>query len=181
MDITEKELVSGIKKKSEASLNCLVDQYGGLIKSIVSYHLKDPLREECINDVLFSIWCNIEKFNPNKNTLKNWIGAICKYKCIDYKRKYYRERCVSLEETMIAPDSADGIVLKQELEEEINQLLSSLPPRDRELFRRRYLNEETVEEIAAEMKVTAAVLYNRLSRGRKKLKQNYLRSGRYEK
>ena len=39
------------------------------------------------NDILFSIWQNIDRFDANKNTLKNWIGAVSKYRAINYKRK----------------------------------------------------------------------------------------------
>lgn len=44
--------------------------------------------EECISDVLFSIWENIEAFNYRESSFKNWICAIAKYKAIDYKSKY---------------------------------------------------------------------------------------------
>lgn len=180
MSMTDEELVQGIRRKEETALDCLIDRYGSLIKSIVSYHLRESLRDECINDVLFSIWSHAEQYNARKNSLKNWIGAICKYKCIDYKRKYYKENFLEIDETVPSPENAESRLLKQELNREINELLSALPPLDREVFRRRYLDNQEVAEIAKSMNVTPAVLYNRLSRGRKKLKQNLIRSGRHE-
>lgn len=181
MDMTDEELARGIGQKNEKALDCLIDRYGGLIKSIVSYHLKEEYRGECINDVLFSVWNNISSFNPAKNSLKNWIGAVCKYKCIDYKRKYYRESFAQIDENIPSPLDAESAVLKRETEEEINELLSSLAQSDREIFRRRYIDDESIEEISRGMNITSSVLYNRLSRGRRKIKNSLLRSGHNEK
>ena len=87
----DREIVEGIKRKDENAFNILVDIYGGVIKSIVIYHMRGFLEytDECINDVLLSVWNNIESYDSEKNSLKNWLGAIAKYKCIDYKKKYF--------------------------------------------------------------------------------------------
>lgn len=51
-----------------------------------------------MNDVLLAIWDHIDSFQPEKNSFKNWIAAIEKYKAIDYLRKYQKEQMeVSLE------------------------------------------------------------------------------------
>ena len=172
------EIIEGIKKHDEKAFEKLVDVYGGLIKSITAYHMSAfrEYQEECVNDILLSIWRNIKSYDERKNTLKNWIGAICKYKCIDYKRKYYKENFVELDETIPVPDPTEKLILEQEIEMETEELLSSLSPRDRELFRRRYINEESVEEISRDMQLAPSVLYNRLSRGKKKLRNTLRRS-----
>ena len=172
----DRQLAAGIRRKEEEALDELINQYGRLIKSIVTYHLGDFYRDECINDVLFCIWNHIDQYNPKKNSLKNWIGAICKYKCIDYKRKYYKENFVELDETIPVADQTEKIILAQGLEAETEELLASLPHKDRELFRRRYINEESIEEISRDMKLAPSVLYNRLSRGKKKLRNTLRRS-----
>ncbi|MGF7186815.1 DNA-directed RNA polymerase specialized sigma24 family protein [Desulfitispora alkaliphila] len=70
----------------------VIDNYGGLIKSIVGKHLYNlqHLHEECLDDVLLAVWDNIDSFYPEKNSFKNWVAAIAKYKSIDYKRKYLK-------------------------------------------------------------------------------------------
>lgn len=179
--MTDQQLVCGIKRKDEKALDCLIDRYGGLIKSIVSFHLCDMYRDECINDILLSIWNNISKFNPNKNSLKNWIGAVCKYKCIDYKRKYYKEQFSQLDESIPSACNVESNLLKQEIKNDIESLLCALSPEDRKIFKKRYIYNETTEEISQSMNIKSSVIYNRLSRGRQKLKKSLLRSGKYEK
>ena len=86
----DKIIIKYIKKKKEEGLRLLIEAYGDYINTIVKNNLKDLsyYQEECINDILLSIWNNIDSYDKDKNTLKNWIGVISKYKTIDYKRKY---------------------------------------------------------------------------------------------
>lgn len=182
---TDAQLVCGIKARDEKALEQLIDIYGGLIKAIVTRHLTCIPNhcEECINDVLFSVWNNIDKFDPCKNSLKNWIGAICKYKCIDYKRKYYKELCTEeIDPNTVSDCDADKHVIQTETMQEIISLLNCLKPRDRKLFYRRYIMSESVEEIARSSGQDPSTLYNRLSRGRKRLRIHLQKKGDiYEK
>ncbi|UAT31480.1 sigma-70 family RNA polymerase sigma factor [Bacillus badius] len=166
-------IVKQIVRKKEIGLELLIDHYAGLITSIVRRHLGSlrMYEEECVNDVLLSIWKNIGSFNHKQNSFKNWVGAIAKYKAIDYKRKYMKDRqTISLSDTE-PPSSADSALLQQELQEEIDELLSHLNEKDRELFKKYYLEDIQLDEIAHRTHTTKDNLYNRLSRGRKKLKE----------
>ena len=181
---TDERLTEGLKAGDEAALEGLIEKYGGLIKAIAAKHLymlPDHIGE-CVNDVLFSVWRNIERFDPEKNSLKNWIGAVCKYKCIDYKRKYYNELGgETLSEDAEGESGADAELIRKETMKEIFELLNSLKPRDRRLFYRRYILSEPVREIAESCGEEPSVLYSRLSRGRKRLRRHLPRSDFYEK
>ena len=48
------------------------------------------VQDECINDVLLAIWNNINSFDEERSTFKNWIMGIARFKSIDYKRKYLK-------------------------------------------------------------------------------------------
>ena len=181
---TDERLAAGLAAKDEKALEALIEKYGGLIKAIVSRHLSRMPGHigECVNDILFSVWSNIDRFDPGKNSLKNWIGAISKYKCIDYKRKYFKELCSEeLDPNAAAKCGAEDALIRKETMAEIMSLLSCLKPRDRRLFYRRYILSEPIREIAEKSGEDPAVLYNRLSRGRKKLRHHLLRSDIYEK
>ena len=60
-------------------------------------------------------------------------------------------------------------------EEEVNDILSHLNERDKQLYKQHYLNGETLEEIAIKNNTKVSNLYNRLSRGRKKIRENIIR------
>ncbi len=171
MKITENNVVQQLQKRNEDALHYVIDHYGGLIKSIVSRHLYrfQHIHEECIDDILLGIWHNIDSFNPEKNSLKNWIAAISKYKAIDYKRmhvKFLEQQ--NIEENDLVSSLDDE---KRELSLEMEDLLSQLKREDRELLVNYYVDEIDTVTLAKEQQVEQSVIYNRLSRGRKKLRK----------
>ena len=112
-------IVRYIKKKKEKGMDMLIDNYRGLITSVVRKHLGtlQNYEEECVNDVLLLIWNNIESFDKGKNELKNWVCAIAKHKAIDYKRKYIKNVNTQTIESNIS--YIDKNLMQREIEEEI--------------------------------------------------------------
>ncbi len=165
---TDQELAALVAKGDQKAFGLLVERYGGLIKAIANYHLRaTPYAEECVNDCLFAVWRNIGRWDSGKNTLKNWIGAVCKYKCLDYLRRHYRDGCLcELTEDIPAEEPEDVRRLAEEL-------LEGLNPEDRRLFYDHYINGESVVDIAERTGDRPDRLYNRLSLGRKKLRNLY--------
>ncbi|PAQ13174.1 RNA polymerase subunit sigma-70 [Bacillaceae bacterium SAOS 7] len=168
----EEFIVKQITRKKDVGVQLLIDHYAGLITSIVRKHLGKigMYEEECINDVLLAIWNNIGSFDPTKNSFKNWVAAIAKYKAIDYKRKYMKTESnlnlAEVEYQLATPSS-----LQKEIQEEVEDLLRHLNEKDRELFKQYYLEDVELETIADVNDTNINNLYNRLSRGRKKIKK----------
>lgn len=177
MLINEENYLEQLVKRNEDALYYVIDTYGGLIKSIVAKHLSklQTLQEECVDDVLLAIWENIASFSPEKNTFKNWVGAVAKYKSIDYKRKYLKLlNQENIEEFNLQSNSnTEEKILEQELGYEIESLLAQLKEEDRKIFIQYYVESQDVESIAREMRIKKADIYNRLSRGRAKLRKMY--------
>lgn len=168
-------MIKYIKKKKEKGMELLIDNYRGLITAVVRRYLGvlTNYEEECIDDVLMSVWNNIKSFDKSKNTFKNWICAVSKYKAIDYKKKYISKmEHVDLSQEIYYIDQE---LLKSEMEEEINDLLSYLNESDRRLFKDHYLKGESLEEIAIKNNAKVSNLYNRLSRGRKRIRESVVR------
>lgn len=168
-------IIKYIKKKKERGMELLIDKYRGIITAVVRRHLGvlTNYEYECVDDVLMSIWDNIKSFDCSKNTFKNWICAISKYKAIDYKKKYLTKiEHVDISEEIYYIDQG---LLKSEMEEEINDILRYLNESDRLLFKEYYLKGETLEEIAIKNNTKVSNLYNRLSRGRKKIRESVIK------
>ncbi|MEG1142526.1 MAG: sigma-70 family RNA polymerase sigma factor [Clostridia bacterium] len=169
----EKIIIKYIKNKKEEGLRLLINNYGDYINTIVRNNLNDLHyhQGECINDILLSIWNNIENFDSNKNTLKNWIGVVSKYRTIDYKRKYLKYIIEeNIQEDILVVDKN---LLKKEIEEEIEELLSNLKEKDKNLFIQYYIQELDIETISKNMKTKPFNIYSRLSRCKKKLRELY--------
>ncbi|RDY25575.1 sigma-70 family RNA polymerase sigma factor [Romboutsia weinsteinii] len=173
MKINEKNFIKFLKKKNEKALDYVVDTYGGLIKSIVNkhlYNLKD-YNEECIHDIFLAVWYGVDQYDTEKGDFKNWIAAIAKYKCISYKRKYLEEYSIQdLESIEITADNIEIEIEQQELKKEVDNLLDSLKPEDKKIFIEYYIEGKTIKEISSSMNIKDENIYNRISRGKKKLR-----------
>lgn len=69
--------------------------------------------------------------------------------------------------------SAEFHAIEQEFSEETQQMLSCLKPKDRELFLKLYIDEENMEEVSRSTGLTKPVIYNRLSRGKKRIRNQF--------
>lgn len=170
----DKEIYSLIKKRNEKGMELLINEYAPLIKAIVKRHLYNlpQYHEECINDVYLGIWNNIASFDKEKNILKNWIAAITKYRAIDYKRKYLKTlEHIDITELEIESDfTIEKELLKNELEYETEEFLKCLSVFDKQLFIKLFVKEESIKEVSEEFNMKPSVVYNRVSRGKSKLR-----------
>ena len=100
--------------------------------------------------MLLDIWNNINYFDESKSTFKNWIGSIAKYKAINYKKKYIKEiNLCDIEECSSSYEDKD--LMNLEVQQEIEDLLSNLKEKDREIFRKYYLEDVSLEAIAKDI------------------------------
>jgi RNA polymerase sigma-70 factor (ECF subfamily) len=174
MKIHENNFISELRDKNEKALYFVIDNYGWIIKSTVKKSLYNLIghQEECINDILLAIWDNIDSFDEDKNSFKNWVAAISKYKSIDYQRKYLKNlKDENIENTeLVSPENLLEKVLEKDVQNNLEKLLAPLKPEDKKIFLMVYLEEKDFDEISEELSISKSVLYNRLSRGKKKLK-----------
>jgi RNA polymerase sigma-70 factor (ECF subfamily) len=173
MKINEENFLNQLKKKNEKALDYVIDTYGWIIKSVIKKHLYNlqSVQDECINDVLLGLWNNIDKFDENKSEFKNWIAGIAKFKAIDYKRKYLRELDnENVDDLNITVDDSINELLKNELSLEMQEMMNSLKEKDRELFYKLYVEEIEVDKVSQETGIKRDVIYNRVSRAKKKLR-----------
>lgn len=120
---------------------------------------------------MLGLWNNIDKFDENKSEFKNWIAGIAKFKAIDYKRKYLRELDnENVDDLNITVDDSIHELLKNELSLEMQEMMNSLKEKDRELFYKLYVEEIEVDKVSQETGIKRDVIYNRVSRAKKKLR-----------
>lgn len=170
MKITDENVVQQIVLKNEKTIPYLINNFEGLLNSIIRRYLNGNQQdtEECLADVLISVWFHIESFDSTKNEFKQWIAAIAKYRAIDYMRKIEKTKRHgsklgfdehAYNQSMVKPS---GI--------ELSSILSGLNDTERAIFEKYYVEGVPSNEIAKEYKVKQSWVHNKLSRGRKKLK-----------
>ncbi|MEN1935301.1 sigma-70 family RNA polymerase sigma factor [Paenibacillus sp. 102] len=169
---SEKDLIIGMKRRNQGALKEVIDQYGKLIFYIIHKTLCTPNEkqyiDDCYNDVFTIIWFNIDQFDIEKRNLKSWMIGITKLKALEYRKKAYKESMV-VKEFEVDKGCHDSYEVEEE--EEIRAIIQGLNDKDRYIFLKRYIDGYSIEEISKELQVTADYIYNRISRGKKKIQK----------
>lgn len=177
MKITQDNYIEQLKKHNENALFYVIERYGGLLKSIVLKRLRLLINyeEECMNDIFWGIWNNIEYFDESRSTFQNWAAGIARYKAIDYLRKYYKNIQYENIDDMDIPkeDEALSDVVEDEISDESDRMLACLNEADRRLFVKLYLEDKDMEQVSEETGLKKEVIYNRVSRGKKKIRKEF--------
>lgn len=180
MNIDENNFIAQIKNKNPEALEFAVDNYSKLVFKVAHSVLNSSFHsqhiEECVNDVFWAVWNNIESFDEKKGSFKYWITAISKYKAIDYKRKFFKESTVEcIDDCTISDEvSTEKIIISKENRQELLKAIDGMKDQDREIFIRRYFLYEGIENIAKAFGVERNLVDKRLSRGRKFLKEKLI-------
>lgn len=181
MKITNENFLSELGRKNPQAIEYVISRYGALIKSVLIQNLgtQGERWEECFNDCLMAVWNHPDRFEEKKSEFKNWLCAIAKYKAIDLLRREQRHAgLVRLDqEGLDLPESVEGNFDRSEADIELERLLTCLSPEDRELFVRRYVEEQPMEQITAETGIGRDLVYSRISRGKKKIRKFFRERG----
>jgi RNA polymerase sigma-70 factor, ECF subfamily len=174
MRITEDNFINQLKMKNEKALNYVLDQYGWIIKSTVKKHLYNlqTSQDECINDILMALWYNIDSFDETRGHFKNWLAGVAKFKCLDYKRKYLKDFFYeNIDDLDISvEDTVNDEIIKNDLDEELEDMLGCLKDDDKDLFIKLYVEEKDINNISNQTGLKREVIYNRVSRGKRKIR-----------
>ena len=83
-------MIKKIRKKDTRGLDYIINTYSKkvyfLVNKIIGSYGKEEA-EECVSDIFFSIWNDIEQYDEKRGDFSSFIFMKTKYKALDYKRK----------------------------------------------------------------------------------------------
>ncbi|MDV3428575.1 MAG: sigma-70 family RNA polymerase sigma factor [Bacillota bacterium] len=179
MKINETNLPEQLKHKNAKALDYLVNTYSNLlykaIYNVLNSYGEKGLVEECLNDVLLSIWNNSGMFSGTPEKFVHWICVIAKYKAIDYQRRFAKDRItVDIDNYTITSDlSTEDKVLANEKRKELLECINQMDETDKKIFIMRFYLGENINEIASKLGVSRNVIDTRISRGKKLLREKF--------
>lgn len=166
--MNEKKIIRGIKNRDEKTLRAFIDSYGPVMKASIYKVLtfNEEVRMEVLNDSVLAVWDNIDSFDPARSSFKNWCAGIARYKAIDALRKEIRHKSVDLDEVSNYLEDNNEINI-----DESEQILKVLDEKDQEIFRKLFIEGYSYDDLAKVYDLSKAGLYNRVARGKKKIKE----------
>ena len=133
--------------------------------------------EELVNDIMLAAINSLPSFNNNSHEF-TWICGIAKHKIVDYYRKK-RIKTVLFSVSPVFEEIADKALgpeeesLKKELKEEIRGVFKEMSEGYRKLLRLKYIDGQSVKQIASELHLTIKAVESRLIRAKKSFKQEW--------
>lgn len=170
------EILTGIRRKEQASLETAVRRYAKYVAAVVRKTLGPMCTsqdvEELSSDVFVALWENAEKLQDDSD-LKYWLAVVARNASIKRQKKFkYTE---TLEENLIFDSSPEGKIEQEEQIRLVRIAVDSMEAVDREIFLRHYFWRQTVGQIAGEMGKNQSAIKSRLARGREKLRKVLMR------
>lgn len=137
------------------------------IHSVLSQPHEVSERQDVANEVFYEVWQKIAAYQPERSRLITWLLLISRTRAIDHKRKLNKR---SLEEKPV--DEQELAIEESPLtKENFLCFIEDLEALDQRIFLLYYFYQESPETIAEQTDLNVSAIYNRLSRGRKRLKE----------
>lgn len=180
-------LIKLIKTDTEKGLSALMDQYTGLVYTIVKNKISSVCSaediEETVSDVFVAFYNQIDNVDLKKGSLSAYLMTIAKRKAVDR----FRSSCKPYEFTtddeayIEIPDSfnLENEAEKNKLYTRLITEINSLGEPDSTIVYRKYYFGESSKEIAALTGLTDDNVRKRLSRALRKL-ESRLKGDYYE-
>ena len=122
----------------------------------------ESLAEECMQDVMATLWHKAHMYDPSRASVATWIFTIARNRKIDLLRRYARPEPEDLPwGPEQAPDQADVIALQQDTGR-LAHAIAKLPAKQRELIQHAYFGDLSHSEIAVETGLPLGTIKSRI-------------------
>lgn len=177
LDLTDERLMEMIQDGNPEGLALLHDRYASLVKAMIMRVLhNDAESDDMLQEIFVEIWNRASSYDSGKGKPLGWMVTLSRRRAIDRLRKreaYGRMEERLLEQTKHTPQSTNGQleedVAHAEMREQLNRVLSTLPPAQRQAIELAYYKGMSQREIAAMTGIPLGTIKTRLELGIKKL------------
>lgn len=170
--LDENSLILSAQKGEKESFQSLISFYYPYVSNfILKLCGNETLCEDITQDTFVKLIRGIEKFNVNGSAaFSTYVIAIARNCYIDYLRRN-RQTAVSLEDREITSDenTLDTVVKTMQIEE-VSGMLMLLPDEQAEAIRLKYMEQQTLQEIAQRFHCEPKTIKSRIHNGMVKLR-----------
>lgn len=125
--------------------------------------------EDVAQDALVRLWNYCERLDADRN-LNSLAITVAKNICVEkYKRRQMTIMKSTSETQVCTTYSADNDVIAQETQEQIDSAINRLSPREQQLVRKRFIEDQSAEDIAHELNIPKPSVKSMLSAAKSKL------------
>lgn len=135
----------------------------------------DEDSEECVNDTYLKLWSEIPPTIPRK--LSAFAGkitrnlALDRYEYLSAEKRGGNTEVILYEISDAIPSDTEDEICESALSEALNAFLSTLSPKSRRIFVKRYWYSDSISEISSACRMSEVAVKVSLCRTREKLKK----------
>jgi len=158
-------------QRDRTAFVALFDHFAPRLKSFVMRSgLGSGQAEEIVQDVMLSVWCKADQFDPHRAQVSAWIYQITRNRQIDVIRKEKRPVPEELAEDPDAePDASQILAIEQEAGL-LKAALSKLKPDQRDVIEKAYLGELSHQQISDQTGLPLGTIKSRIRLGLERLR-----------
>jgi|SRR3989344_6478317 len=176
--IQEHELVQNIIAKDERSLHKLYHSYHAMVHGYVTKRIsQQAIAEEVTQDVFISVLERLRDFRF-QCSIKTFIYTIARNKVVDYYRKkkikhILFSRLPAFVVESLSPLFMEDEIEKQELQQKLVNTFAKLPHDYELVLRLKYIEEQSVKDIATRLTKTCKSTESLIFRARQAFMQAF--------
>lgn len=170
---TDIELMQQLRGGSEAALREIIERHRERLFRLAHRLLNDSdAANDAVQETFIRLWKHSRRYDPSKS-LSTWLCTICARRCYDELRRRYRHFSLinALPTEAVNPDD----IAADELLGLLQQVVASLPPKQRTVYQLREIEGLSADEVAIATRMSAdhvkANLYVARTAVREKLKR----------
>lgn len=144
----------------------IVHEHGSLVLRLCSRSTHDP--EDAYQEAWSRIFSHFHRYDPDRGTLKGWIGTVTRHYLVDrFRRERSRGQVIPLVDQQVASgDCPERTVFDRLRRERLEAAIQRLPPEQRHVVLMHHLHGIPLAQLAAEVGVALGTIKSRLHRGR---------------
>ena len=158
----------------ETALVEIYDRFAGYVNSLARrVTASASLAEDVTQEVFVSLWERPHAFDPERGSLRSWLGVLAHRRSVDRVRREttarrYEARQATEAPATAAPDTADAATAHL-LSEQVRRAVAELPEDQRRAVELAYFDGHTYLEVAATLGIPEGTAKSRLRLAMKRL------------
>jgi RNA polymerase sigma-70 factor (ECF subfamily) len=171
----EKKLLCGIRDNDLTSFELLYNRYKRNIYSFALRYLKNPYEAEDVVQIAFiNLWEHRSSLDEAQSVKSYLYRSVVNLIYNTYKKRAIRSRYVEYELNRLDHSSNPtyDLVLQHDLEKNINDVVSTLPPQQQKIFRLSRNSNFSHEEIAGKLDLSVRTVENQIYRTLKVIRKH---------
>lgn len=176
-NLTDEQLIDHILKDSDA-FGYIVERYTDKLMRFIRRisGVSTEQAEDLLQEIFLKIYQNLNAFDPELK-FSSWAYRIARNHTISHHRKKVRRPEVHLKDETAAKLASD-LKIEHEVDknieaERINQVLSDMKPKYREIIILKFLEEKDYNEISDILKIPLGTIATRIHRAKDAYKKAY--------